>query len=206
MNIVLIGPQGSGKGTQAELIEQKYSYKHISTGDLYREAVRKKDQEVLKVREKVDKGGFMPDKMVLRLIEENLAEHNILDGFPRTLEQAEALDEITEVNLVIDLFIPDEVSVRRLSTRRQCTDCRAVFGEENPPRKPGICNRCGGKLYQREDDKPEYIRKRLEKYHDETEPLLEYYKPRKIVHKIRGDRKIEEVFKEICEVIENSVL
>ncbi len=203
MNIIILGPQGSGKGTQAQLLKEKYGWNHISTGDLYRQGIQNKDPAVLKMKEHVDKGGFMPDKFVMKLVKENLnTEGNIFDGFPRTLPQAEALDEIAQVDLVLELKMPDELAVKRLSARRQCKDCRAIFGAESPPRKPGICNRCGGELFQREDDKPETIKKRLEKYHDETEPLLEYYRPRKIVHTIDASKSIEEEFKDICKVIE----
>lgn len=204
MNIIILGPQGSGKGTQAQLLKEKYGWNHISTGDLYRQGIQNKDPKILKMKEHVDKGGFMPDKFVMKLVEENLSkEGNIFDGFPRTLTQAEALDEIAQVDLVIELKMPDELAVKRLSARRQCKDCRAIFGEESQPRKPGVCNRCGGQLFQREDDKPETIKKRLEKYHDETEPLLEYYRPRKIVHTVDASKSIEEEFKDICNIIES---
>jgi len=202
MNIIILGPQGSGKGTQAQLLKEKYGWNHISTGDLYRQGIQNKDPEILKMKEHVDKGGFMPDKFVLKLVGKNLGEGNIFDGFPRTLPQAEALDEITQVDGVIELKMPDELSVKRLSARRQCKDCRAIFGAENPPRKAGICNRCGGQLFQRDDDKPEAIKKRLELYHEETEPLLEYYKPRKIMFTVDASKSIEEVFKDICKIID----
>ena len=205
MNVILLGAQGSGKGTQAQLLKQKYNWNHISTGDLYRQGIQNKDPEVLKMKEHVDKGVLMPDKFVINLVKKGLSDKgNIFDGFPRTLPQAEALDEIAEINLVIELKMPDELAVKRLSGRRQCKACRAIFGEENPPRKPGICNRCGGELYQREDDKPEAIKKRLATYHDETEPLLEYYKPRNIVHSVDASRKIEEIFKDLCKIIETA--
>ncbi|MEM3154235.1 MAG: nucleoside monophosphate kinase [Candidatus Woesearchaeota archaeon] len=203
MNIILIGPQGSGKGTQAQLLAQKYGWKHISTGQLYREGIRNKEPEILKMKEHVDKGGFIPDKFAVKMVERHLSETgNIFDGFPRTLAQAEALDEKVQIDLVIELDITDTEAVKRLSERRECTQCHAIFGTENPPRKKGICNRCGGKLEQREDDKPEAIKKRLAKYHDETEPLLEYYKPRKIVRRVDGNKSINAVFKEICRIID----
>ncbi len=203
MNIILIGAQGSGKGTQAQLLKEKYGLNHISTGDLYRQGVQDKDPEILKMQQSVEKGGFMPDKYVMKLVKRNLSERgNIFDGFPRTLVQAEALDEIAQVDAIIELKMPDKLAVKRLSARRQCKDCRAIFGEENLPRREGICNRCGGKLFQREDDKPEAIKKRLEMYHEETEPLLEYYKPRKIVYSVDASKSIEEVFNGICNIIE----
>jgi adenylate kinase len=203
MNIILIGPQGSGKGTQAHLLEQHYGFKHISTGQLYRHGIKTKDPAVLKMQEHVDRGGFMPDKFVIKLVKDNLSEEgNLFDGFPRTLEQAEALDEITDIDLVIELKLSDKNALKRLSGRRECTECHATFGTQNPPRKTGICNRCGGKLMQRTDDTPESIKKRLERYHEETEPLIEYYKPRKIVHSVDGSKSIDDVFKDICKVID----
>ena len=202
MNIVLLGPQGSGKGTQAQLLAQEYGFTHISTGDLYRQGIEQKDPAALKIKEHVDKGGFAPDKLMIKLVKQALSDKgNIFDGFPRNLAQAEALDEIVPIDLVIELKISDSESVKRLSARRQCKQCRAIFGIDNLPRKTGTCNRCGGEIYQREDDKPEAIKKRLKLYHDETEPLLEYYRPRKIVHSVDGSKKIEEVYKDVSKII-----
>ena len=208
MNIILIGAQGSGKGTQAQLLKEKYGWSHLSTGRLYREAVQDKEPFIMKIKESVDKGGFLTDKIALKLVKNNLSkEGNIFDGIPRTLEQAEALDEIAHIDLVIELKLSDKDSVKRLSSRRECTQCKAIFGAENPPRKEGICNRCGGKIIQRADDIPEAIKKRLELYHDLTEPLIEYYKPRKIVHSVDASKGINDVFKDVCKVIdENSGL
>lgn len=205
MNIILIGAQGAGKGTQAQLLAEKYGWSHLSTGKLYREAVHKKEPFIMKIQESVDKGGFIPDKLVLKLVKENLSDKgNLFDGIPRTLEQAEALDEFVQIDLVIELKLSDKDSVKRLSQRRECSQCRAIFGAENPPRKEGVCNRCGGKVIQRADDKPEAIKKRLELYHELTEPLLEYYKPRKIVHSVDASKNIDTVFKDVCKVIESA--
>jgi len=202
MNIILLGAQGSGKGTQAQLLAQKYGLVHISPGDIYRQGIKNKDTVVLKLKEYVDKGGLMPDKLVIQLVKQKLSDGNIFDGFPRTLAQAEALDELVQMDLVIELKLTDEQAIARLSARRQCRQCGAIFGAENTPRKNGLCNRCGGELFQREDDKPEAIRTRLNIYHEETEPLLEYYKPRNIVHTVDGSILIDSVFKEICKIIE----
>lgn len=205
MNIILIGAQGAGKGTQAQLLAEKYGWSHLSTGRLYREAVHKKEPFIMKIQESVDNGGFIPDKIVLKLVKENLSDKgNLFDGIPRTLEQAEALDEFTQIDLVVELKLSDKDSVKRLAQRRECTQCRAIFGAENPPRKEGVCNRCGGKVIQRADDKPEAIKKRLKLYHELTEPLLEYYKPRKIVHSVDASKNIDTVFKDVCKVIESA--
>jgi len=201
MNIILLGPQGSGKGTQAQLLKEKYGMIHLSTGDVLRDAA-KQDEKIAK---QLATGIYFSDKQMITIVKQRVSEENnklIFDGYPRTLTQAEALDEITQIDLVIELTLSDEIAVKRLSGRRQCKNCRAIFGTENPPRQPGICNRCGGEVYQRDDDKPEAIKKRLEQYHDETEPLVEYYKPRKIVHAVDASKNIDEIFKNLCKLIE----
>lgn len=175
MNIVLIGPPGSGKGTQAQRIADKYGYNHLSTGQLIREACTKGDPEALKLKAHIDKGGFAPDEYVLSIVEHNLSpKGNILDGFPRDLAQAEAFDEIATVDLVIELHLTDEEILNRLLKRG------------------------------REDDTEETIKKRIETYNDITEPLLEYYKPRDLVHRIDGHGSVDEIFTEICKVIETA--
>lgn len=204
MNIILLGAQGSGKGTQAKYISEKYSIPHISTGDMLREAVEKKTELGLKAKSHMDTGSLVPDKIIIGIIKERIsrldcAQGFILDGFPRTLEQAKALDDITEIDFVLELKIPDEISIERLSKRRVCEKCQAPYGYE--AMLPEKCKKCGGKLIQRSDDKPDAIKKRLDVYHDETEPLLEYYKPREIVHVIDGTKSVSEVFAEIVLVL-----
>jgi len=206
MNIILVGPQGCGKGTQAELLADAYGYTHISTGDIIRSEIEKGDPTALKIKEGYDQGQLTPDDLVIELLKKNLSEKgNILDGFPRTLEQAHALDDIVEIDLVIELQLTDEVGIERLSTRRQCNNCRTIYGPAKPPKQEGICDKDGEKLYQRYDDKPEAIKKRLATYRKITEPLLEYYRPREIVHQIDASQKIHDIFKEICEIIEKTV-
>ena len=201
MNIILLGAQGSGKGTQAQLLKEKYGLMHISTGDLLREAAAKD----AKIAQQLATGKLFSDEQMIGLIKERITDKGVIfDGFPRTLPQAEALDEVAQIDLVIEIKIPDEESVKRLSSRRQCKNCRSIFGAENPPKVLGKCDKCKGDLYQRDDDKPEAIKKRLAQYHDETEPLLEYYKPRKIVHKVDGTKKIDDVFKDLCKIIDQT--
>lgn len=202
MNIILLGAQGSGKGTQAQLLKEKYDLKHISSGDLIRKGIAEKDPDALKLKEIVDKGALAPNELIVNLIKKALGEGNIFDGYPRTLEQAEALDEIAHIDAVVELKLSDNDAVKRLSGRRQCKKCAAVYGAENPPKKANACDKCAGELYQRDDDKPETIKKRLALYHEETEPLLEYYKPRKITHSVDASKSIKEIFANICKIIE----
>lgn len=198
MNIILLGAQGSGKGTQAQLLKDKYNLVHVSTGDLLRET---KDE---KIKQQMKEGKLVSDEQMIALIKEKLASETkgaILDGFPRTLAQAEALDEITQIDAVIELKLTDEEALKRLAGRKTCRNCKAIYGAENPP-KQNKCDKCNGEIYQREDDKPEAIKKRLERYHEETEPLVEYYKPRKITHSVDASKSIKEIFANVCRIIE----
>ncbi|RLE47801.1 adenylate kinase [Candidatus Woesearchaeota archaeon] len=198
-NIILLGMAGSGKGTQAKLLVEKYGYKHISAGDLLREETKKGTELGEKIKEIMKKGELLPDETIIELIKKATqgCEGIIFDGFPRTLEQAKALDEFCDIKLVISIELPDDVAVERLTKRRQCKKCGYITTD-----KYEKCPKCGGELYQREDDKEEAIRKRLKIYHEEVEPLKEYYKPRGIVRIIDGTKTIEEIHKEITEIIE----
>jgi adenylate kinase len=195
MKIVIMGPQGSGKGTQAELISKRFSIPHIDTGSLLREHVAKKT-EIGKIIEKpMMKGDLVPPEAVDKIIKLRLSEPDaqkgfIIDGYPRQLEQAEFLDNVAEIDAVLVIEVPDDISVKRIAGRRTCKKCAAVF--TSAAKK---CSECSGELFQRKDDKEDIVRKRLEKYHEETEPLIEYYKPREIVHVIDGTGTVEEVFK-----------
>lgn len=208
LRIVLIGPQGCGKGTQAKLIAEKYGIPHIATGDLLREAAEKGTPEGLEVKKYFSKGKLVPEKVIIKIIEGKILSDDckrgfVLDGFPRNLEQAEALDDITEINFIIVIDAPDELSIKRISSRQNCSQCRRVYGIDIPPKKKGMCDTCKGKLIVREDDKPELVKKRLEVYHDETEPLMEYYKIREdVLQKVDGSKSVEEVFKQIVKIIE----
>jgi adenylate kinase len=201
MKIVIMGPQGSGKGTQADLISKRFSIPHIDTGSLLREHIAKKT-EIGKIIEKpMMKGELVPpeavDKIIkLRLEEPDAKKGFVIDGYPRQLEQAEFLDTVTDIDAVIVVDIPEDISVKRISGRRTCRKCAAVFG---PDAKK--CAECGGELFQRKDDTPEIVKERLKHYREETEPLVEYYKPREIVHVIDGTGTVEEVFKLIMQAL-----
>ncbi|MBW2983852.1 adenylate kinase [Candidatus Woesearchaeota archaeon] len=182
--IIFLGPQGAGKGTIASIIKEKHKLAHISTGDIFREAINNKTELGLKAKEYIDKGNLVPDDVVIGMVKERISKPDcangfILDGFPRTIPQAEALDKELEIDSVIVLNVPKELTLRRLSGRRQCRKCNTVYNiypECNPnPKVPGKCDKCGGELYQRDDDKEEAIKERLKEYHEKTEPIIEYY-------------------------------
>ncbi len=202
MNIVIFGPQGSGKGTQAEMLADRYGIPHISTGDIFREAAKRKDKIGLEVKKVLDEGSLCSDALTNEVVKHRLedvdcAEGFILDGYPRTLVQAEALDEFANVEFVIVLEISDQEAVRRLSKRRQCPKCKRITDTA----EGSDCVKCGTALVQRADDTPELIKKRLDDYHDITQPLLEYYKPREIVAVINGEQSPEKVFRNILDVL-----
>jgi adenylate kinase len=204
MRLILLAPPGAGKGTQAELIEQKFKVAHISTGDLLREAVEKGTILGLKAKKCMDKGELVPDEIVIGIIKDKIKDLNdfILDGFPRTLEQAKILDRILEIegkklDTVIEIQAPDERLVKRAVGRLSCK-CGEVYHEiYNPPRTEGICGRCGGKLYKREDDTAETMYSRIKTYKMKTMPLIKYYFQKGILRTVNGDQDIEKVFWEI---------
>lgn len=199
MNIVLLGPPGSGKGTQAQMLCEKYGLVHISPGELGRKGA---DELAKKMRKHMKKGELAPAKLVMKLVEKHMGKANLFDGFPRSLDQAEDLDETAHINLVLELSLTDKEVVKRLSNRLECLKCKSSYGPARKPKKLGVCDECSGELVKRKDDTPELIQKRLDAYHDETEPLLEYYRPRHLVHSVDGSKSITEVFKEIVMVIE----
>lgn len=196
MKLVLIGPQGSGKGTQAKLLSKKLKIPHISTGDLLRNATGELRKEIDSY---IVKGELYPDEKMLKLLETRIKKEDckngfILDGFPRNLKQARMLEKITKIDRVVEIYISDEEAVRRLSGRVACEKCGAGFNYITiPPKEKGKCDKCGGKLVQRDDDKEEAIRKRLKIYHEETEKILKHYK----TIRVNGEKSIEEVQKEI---------
>ncbi|RLF95849.1 adenylate kinase [Thermococci archaeon] len=208
MRLVLLAPPGAGKGTQAELIEQKFRVAHISTGDLLREAVKKGTILGLKAKKYMDKGELVPDEVVIGIIKDKIKELNdfILDGFPRTLEQAKVLDRILDeegkkLDTVIEIQVPDERLVERAVGRLSCK-CGEVYHEiYNPPRTEGICDRCGGKLYKREDDTAETMYSRIKSYKMKTIPLIKYYFQKGILRTVNGDQDIEKVFWEIEKIL-----
>ncbi len=206
MKLMIIGPQGSGKGTQAKLLEKKYGIPHIATGDLLREAVKDGTELGLKIKDILERGELVPDEIVISLIKEELKRNKdgfILDGFPRTLEQAKALDKITKLDKVIDIIVSDKESIKRISGRRSCPKCGLVFHViTNKPKKAGVCDDCGSGLIQRDDDKEEVIKKRLKIYHEETSLLEDFYRNEEILEEVNGEQPIKKVFENIVKVLE----
>lgn len=199
MRIILLGAPGSGKGTQAKLLEQKYHAKHLCTGDLLRAELAKGTELGKKVVSFLKAGKLAPDELVIKFMKSEILKHKnfVLDGFPRNLKQAKSLEEIP-IDLVINIDVEEDVLVRRLSGRRLCRKCNAIYHlETKPPTCQGICDHCGGKLFQRNDDREEVIRKRLEVYREETLPLIRYYKERDKLKTIAGNKVVGEIFKEL---------
>ena len=212
MKLILLGPPGAGKGTQAEILSRDLKIPTISTGNILRAAVKAGTPIGLKAKAFMDAGGLVPDEVIIGIITERLAEPDcadgfILDGVPRTIAQAEALEQAGVVfDHVISLEIADEAIVRRMDGRRVCTHCGAPFHvESKPPKTEGVCDACGGELIERADDRPETVRARLGVYHEETEPLKQFYEARGKLDRVPGDLPaIEDTTRAIEQVLEAS--
>lgn len=212
MNIILLGPPGAGKGTQAKKISENYSIPHISTGDMLRENISNNTPLGLKAKSYMSRGELVPDELLITIMKERLARDDcsggfLLDGFPRTIPQADALQMILtessrKLDVVLNIDVDDEELIKRLSERRMCacgTSFHMVF---NPPEKEGICDACNGKLYQREDDKADAIRNRLVVYKNQTQPLINYYVEKGLLRRIDGSKDISSIFEDIQKVLE----
>lgn len=205
MILVFLGPPGAGKGTQAKLLSQRMGFLHIATGDLLREAVKNQTPLGKRAKEYMDRGELVPDELIVQLIEETMPKDGnvILDGFPRTVNQALALEEMLKgkgekISKVLFFDVPDEVIIDRLSGRRVCSKCGAVYHVKyNPPKIEGVCDLCGGSLVQRDDDKEEVVKKRLEVYRKQTQPLIEFYQDMSIIYRLDAGKGVEELFEEV---------
>ena len=214
MKIIMLGAPGAGKGTQAKKIAEKYGIPHISTGDIFRANLKAGTPLGLKAKEYMDKGALVPDSLTLELIMDRFSNPDcangyVLDGFPRTIPQAEALTEALkknndEVDYAIDVDVPDEVIVNRMSGRRACVNCGATYHIVfNPPKKEGKCDTCGADLILRNDDKPETVQNRLSVYHEQTQPLIDYYNGFGKLRSVDGTKEMSEVFDAIVDILEN---
>jgi adenylate kinase len=205
LKIVLLGPPGSGKGTQTERLCAEHKFTKISTGDLLREAVKLGTPLGVKAKSFMESGGLVPDQLVGDLIKEKLTGLQggvLLDGFPRTVEQAKMLDQIITVDIAIDLEVDEELLVKRLTERRVCKSCNSVFHLEfNPPKVAGKCDKCGSELIQRNDDSEKVVRERLRVYKEKTLPLTRYYYDKRILVRIDGQGDIADVYERILKAL-----
>ncbi|MCR4716772.1 MAG: adenylate kinase [Lachnospiraceae bacterium] len=212
MKIIMLGAPGAGKGTQAKQIAGKYNIPHISTGDIFRANIKNGTELGKKAKEYMDQGLLVPDELTCDLVMDRISQEDcangfVLDGFPRTIPQAEALDAaLTKVSqsmdFAIDVDVPDENIVNRMSGRRACLGCGATYHVVAiPPKKEGICDTCGAELVLRDDDKPETVQKRLDVYHEQTQPLIEYYNKQGILKTVDGTMPMEDVFAGIVKIL-----
>lgn len=212
MKIIMLGAPGAGKGTQAKKIAAKYSIPHISTGDIFRANIKNGTELGKKAKTYMDQGLLVPDELVVDLVvdrvnQEDCANGYVLDGFPRTIPQAEALTKALaelgqKVDYAIDVDVPDENIVRRMSGRRACVSCGATYHLVYAPTKQeGVCDVCGKELILRDDDKPETVQKRLDVYHEQTQPLIDYYTNEGILRTVDGTIDIDDVFRAIVEIL-----
>jgi len=205
VNIVLLGSPGVGKGTYAGILSKKYNIPHISTGQLFRDAIKDKTELGKKVEEYVNRGDLVPDKIVIQIVRERLEKVDckngfLLDGFPRTIPQAKAIEKFKKIDRVLNLVASEEEILSRLSGRRTCRKCGAIFHVKNvPPKVSGVCDNCGGELYQREDEKPKAVKIRMVEYHKKTKPLTDYYSKNGLIANIDANYPIEEVNKIISQ-------
>ena len=212
MKIIMLGAPGAGKGTQADKICAKYNIPHISTGDIFRANIKNNTELGQKAKSYMDQGLLVPDELVVDLVVDRVKAEDcqngyVLDGFPRTIPQAEALDaalakEGAKVDFAINVEVPDENIINRMSGRRACLTCGATYHIVHIPTKAeGVCDKCGADLVLRDDDKPETVKKRLDVYHEQTQPLIDYYTSKEVLHEVDGTVDMEDVFGAIVNIL-----
>jgi adenylate kinase len=209
MNIIFLGAPGVGKGTYTSKVKEKYGLPHISTGDIFRENMKNGTPLGKEAKTYIDAGKLVPDEVTINMVKDRLSQSDakkgyILDGFPRTIPQAEALEKFSKVSVVVNFVADEETIIQRLSGRRICRKCQAIFHVKNiPPKVEGVCDKCKGELYQRDDDKPEAIKHRLKVYQDQTSPLIDYYKKKKLLEVIEADSEdISSIVKNVEKVLD----
>lgn len=212
MKIIMLGGPGAGKGTQAKKIAEKYSIPHISTGDIFRANIKNGTELGRKAKEYMDQGLLVPDELTVDLVIDRVSQDDakdgyVLDGFPRTIPQAEALDKALKgrgekIDRAIDVEVPDQIIIDRMSGRRACVACGGTYHiKYNPTEKEGICDACGGVLVLRDDDKPETVKKRLDVYHEQTQPLIDYYTGQGLLAEVDGTQDVGDVFTAITKIL-----
>ena len=213
MKIIMLGAPGAGKGTQAKLIAEKYNIPHISTGDIFRANIKEGTELGKEAKQYMGKGQLVPDELTVRILLDRVAKDDckngyVLDGFPRTIPQAEVLDtEVAKlgdkIDFAIDVAVPDENIIKRMSGRRSCPGCGRTYHIVHiPPKKEGICDDCGKELVLRDDDKPETVKSRLDVYHKQTQPLIDYYSKQNILRTVDGTKDMDDVFTAITALLE----
>ena len=212
MKIIMLGAPGAGKGTQAKMIAEKYGIPHVSTGDIFRANIKNGTELGMEAKKYMDQGQLVPDELTVKILLDRVAQDDckngyVLDGFPRTIPQAEALDKALaelgqKMDYAIDVDVPDENIIHRMGGRRACVGCGATYHLEYAPTKvEGICDACGKELILRDDDKPETVKKRLDVYHEQTQPLIDYYTNAGILKTVDGTVDIDVVFQNIVEIL-----
>ena len=212
MKIIMLGAPGAGKGTQAKMIAEKYGVPHISTGDIFRANIKNQTELGMEAKKYMDEGKLVPDELTVKILLDRVAKEDcangyVLDGFPRTIPQAEVLTEALEklndaVDYAIDVDVPDENIVKRMSGRRACLTCGATYHIVHiPPKTENICDKCGSALILRDDDKPETVLNRLKVYHDQTQPLIDYYTKKGILRTVDGTKDMKDVFEDIVKIL-----
>ena len=213
MKIIMLGAPGAGKGTQAKMIASKYQIPHISTGDIFRANIKNGTELGMEAKKYMDQGQLVPDELTVKILLDRVAQPDcsegyVLDGFPRTIPQAEVLDSALDklgdsIDFAIDVDVPDENIVRRMSGRRACLSCGATYHIEHiPPKQEGVCDTCGQPLVLRDDDKPETVLKRLKVYHEQTQPLIDFYTKKGVLRSVDGTVDMNNVFETIVNVLE----
>ena len=212
MKIIMLGAPGAGKGTQAKMIADKYMVPHISTGDIFRLNIKNGTELGMEAKKYMDQGQLVPDELTVKILLDRVAKDDckngyVLDGFPRTIPQAEVLDEALtklgdKIDYAIDVDVPDENIINRMSGRRACVNCGATYHMVHvPPKKEGICDTCGSELILRDDDKPETVKNRLKVYHDQTQPLIDFYTEKGILKSVDGTQDMNDVFASIVAIL-----
>lgn len=212
MKIIMLGAPGAGKGTQAKMIADKYSVPHVSTGDIFRANIKNGTELGKEAKKFMDQGLLVPDELTVKILLDRVAQEDckngyVLDGFPRTIPQAEVLEKALnelgdQIDYAIDVDVPDENIIRRMSGRRSCLSCGATYHIEHvPPKTEGICDRCGKELVLRDDDKAETVKNRLDVYHKQTQPLIDFYSERNILKTVDGTQDMNDVFAAIVKIL-----